>query len=171
MPPPRAGDLKRSCPRPLQAWAARQQPLSDWRRQSTKAASTPSAAARVCGIVLNVYSSGYSTPEMLTLCCAAKPDSSAPLAALPSHRDDFSRLLAALRAAHPLGEFLDCRVPAKPRCAASGLVLVQPKLTPLLFCISDSPRVPCLPQSNGGELYEHSEWRKRVRVEFAPAQG
>lgn len=39
----------------------------------------------------------------------------------------------------------DCRVLAKPRCAASELVLVQPKLTPPLFCISYSPRVPCLP--------------------------
>jgi hypothetical protein len=36
----------------------------------------------------------------------------------------------------------DCRVLAKPRCAASRLELVQPKL---LFCISHSPRVPCLP--------------------------
>jgi hypothetical protein len=66
----------------------------------------------------------------------------------------------------------DCRVPAKPRCAASELVLVQPKLAPLLFCISHSPRVPCLQQeSRTEELYEHSEWRKHLHVEFVPAQG
>ncbi len=67
----------------------------------------------------------------------------------------------------------DCRVLAKPRCAASGLVLVQPKLTPLLFLHKPRPEssVLALRIANGGEPYEHSEWRKRVHAEFVPAQG
>ena len=37
------------------------------------------------------------------------------------------------------------RVLTKPRCAASKLYGSSLKLTPLFFCISHSPRVPCLP--------------------------
>jgi hypothetical protein len=108
---------------------------------------------------------------MLTLCCAANPDSSPrgpclatamTSAAFLPHCEQRIRWASSStvvsqpsRAALRQGWYWSSLVNA-----AAFLHKRQPESTVL------ATRIP-----NGGELYEHSEWRKRVHVEFAPAQG